>query len=176
MAWKKLKFDDDTQARKAVLTPAGAIVPSATTGGFLSAEQDIVDGTGHSHYVLNFDAASKEYAFWEFIIPGDYDGGTIEPTIFWTSTATSGSVKWGVEILGKEPSELWNATLSAGGTKTTDATGAGNIIDSPLTGFSPGWAAGDLVVVGVYRDATDATDDYTADASLVMMEIDYTGR
>ncbi|GAI39253.1 unnamed protein product [marine sediment metagenome] len=46
-----------------VLTPAGAIIPTAA-----GAEQKQIEGTNHSYYVLAFDTTTLEKADWQFIM------------------------------------------------------------------------------------------------------------
>jgi len=166
---KEVLESDYDKGRRAVLTPSGAIVP-ATSG----AEQKQTDGTNFSYYTLNFDKDADESAFWEFIVPDDYDGGNITVNIWYKTTVTTGAVVFNVQVLGREEGEAFDAALGAAQavTDTVPAT-AGNIGICAPSAFSPGWSAGDLVVVKLLRDADNGSDTADADISVVMVEVEY---
>src|SRR3989338_7263798 len=64
--------------RSIILTAPGAVTP-ATNG----AAQAKTNGTNHSYYTLGFDSATEESAYWQWVMPDSYDGGTVDVTIFW---------------------------------------------------------------------------------------------
>ncbi|GAI81640.1 unnamed protein product [marine sediment metagenome] len=94
---KQILESDYAKGRRAILTPAGAIVPAE--GG---AEQKQIEGTNFPYYTLNFDKEADESAFWEFIVPDDYDGGNITVNIWYKTTVTTGNVVFEVKVLGRE--------------------------------------------------------------------------
>lgn len=155
--------------RIAVLTAAGAITD--TNNG---PAQTKVDGTNHDYYVCDFDAAADEIVYWDFIIPAEYTGGNITPTVYWIAAATSGAVVWSVQVLGVADSEAYDAALGAAQsvTTTTDGT-AGDVNTSTISAFSPSWAAGDLVIVKLFRDADNGSDTMTGDARFLQMQISW---
>jgi len=168
--WEKILHESDyDKGRRAILTPAGAIVPAS--GG---AEQKQTDGTNLSYYTLNFDKDSEESAFWELCLPDDYDGGTVLVNIWWKSSATSGNVVFKVQVLGREEGEALDVALGSAQsvTDTTPAT-AGNIGICAPSAFSPGWSAGDYIVIKLTRDATNGSDTLAVDAEVIMVEIEY---
>jgi len=170
VTWDKVVYDADyDKGRRAILTPAGAVIP--TTAG---AEQKKTDGTNFSYYVLAFDASAAESAFWEFVLPDDYDGGNISVNIWWKSTATSGAAVFTISVLGRTEGETLDDTLGTAQsvTDTTPAT-AGSIAMCAPAAFSPGWAAGDYIVVKLSRDATNASDTLTVDAEVIMVVVQY---
>ena len=84
-----------------------AVVPAA--GGAESAQ---VDGTNFSYWVLNFDAAAEEEAYWVWTLPEDFDPDRdILVDIWWKSTLTSGDVKWSVRMQGRTVCDPWDAAL-----------------------------------------------------------------
>lgn len=168
--WEKCVYETDyNKGKRAILTPSGAIVPD--TGG---AEQKQVNGTNFQYYVLAFDKAADEAAYWEFIVPDDYDGGNISVNIWYKTTVNTGAVVFNVQVLGREEGEAFDAALGAAQavTDTVPAT-AGNIGICAPSAFSPGWSAGDLVVVKLLRDADNGSDTADADISVVMVEVEY---
>lgn len=168
--WDKAIYETDyDKGRRAILTPAGAIVPSSGGG-----EQAQTDGTNFSYYTLNFDKATDEAAYWQLIVPDDYDGGNITVNIWYKTTVTSGAVVFNVQVLGREEGETFDAALgSAQAVTDTVPASAGNIGVCAPSAFSPGWSAGDLVIVKLLRDADNGSDTADADISVVMVEIDY---
>lgn len=168
MAWKKLIYDGDyDKGRRIILTPAGAIVPSSN-----GAEQKQTDGTNLSYYTLNFDNAADESAYWECIVPDDYDGGNIIPNIWYKTTTNVGNVSFDVAVLGREEGETFDNALGAAQTVNDNVPATANSIGiCAPTNFNPGWAAGDFVAVKLLRDVSD--DNAAADVSVVMVEIDY---
>jgi hypothetical protein len=168
--WDKLIYEKDyDKGRRAILTPAGAIVP-ATAG----AEQKQSDGTNFSYYTLNFDKDAEESAFWEFCLPDDYDGGTILVNLWWKSSATSGDAVFKVQVLGREEGETLDAALgSAQSVTDTTPASAGNIAVCAPMAFSPSWVAGDYVVIKLARDATNVSDTLAVDAEVIMVVVEY---
>jgi len=170
VTWEKHVLEADyDKGRRAILTPAGAIVPSS--GG---AEQKQTDGTNFSYYTLNFDKDTEENAFWELCLPDDYDGGTILVSIWWKSSATTGNVIFKVQVLGREEGETLDSALGSAQsvTDTTPAT-AGNLAVCAHAAFSPGWSAGDYVVIKLARDATNGSDTLAVDAEVIMVVVEY---
>ena len=168
MAWKKLVFEADyDKGRRIILTAAGAIVPAS--GG---AEQKQTDGTNFSYYTLNFDKDADEAAYWECIVPDDYDSGNIIANIWYKSTVNAGTVSFDVAVLGREEGENFDNALGAAQTITENVPATVNAIGiCAPTNFSPGWVAGDFVVVKLLRDISD--DNANADISVVMVEVEY---
>lgn len=168
--WEKCVYEADyDKGRRAVLTPSGAIVP--TTAG---AEQKQTNGTNFSYYTLNFDKATDEAAYWVFNVPDDYDGGAIAVNIWYKTTVNTGAVVFNVQVLGREEGETFDSALGTAQavTDTVPAT-AGNIGICAPPAFSPGWSAGDLVVVKLLRDADNGSDTADADIEVVMVEVEY---
>ncbi|MBA7605664.1 hypothetical protein ES703_12798 [subsurface metagenome] len=153
----------------AVLTPSGAIIPAAD-----GAEKTQIDGTNFSYFVLDFDKASAEEAYWEFAIPPDFDNTkNILVTFFWKAVAAvAGNVKWGVSVLGRANGEVWDAALGAEQTVTDDTEDVATEMSvSSVSAFASGWEGYDAAIVKVRRVAGDDTMD--EDARLLMVVISY---
>lgn len=167
--WAKQVLEADyDKGRRAILTPAGAIVPAS--GG---AEQKQTDGTNFSYYTLNFDKASDEAAFWQFIVPDDYDGGNITVNIWYITTVTTGDVIFNVQVLGREEGEAFDSALGAAQAVTDTVPATAVIGICAPSAFDPGWSAGDLVVIKLLRDADNESDTADADVSVLMLELEY---
>jgi len=150
-----------------ILTPGGAIVPTSAGAG-----QSMTDGTNMSYYTLGFEPAIDEIAYWEFIIPDTYTSGSITPTILWTGTPTAGDVVWSVQTVGRTDSEQYDAALGAAQSVTTTIDGTTEDINtSVISEFDPGWAAGDIVIWKMLRDADNGSDTMVGDADAIMMKI-----
>lgn len=165
---KQILESDYDKGRRAILTPAGAIVP-ATAG----AEQKQTEGTNFPYYVLNFDKDTDESAFWEFIVPDDYDGGIITVNIWYKTTVTTGMVVFEVKVLGREEGETFDAALGIGHSNSADTVpgSAGNIGICAPAAFNPVWTAGDLVILKLMRDVSEGTA--AADIQVIMVEVAY---
>jgi hypothetical protein len=165
--------DTLTQTRTAILTAAGAI-PQASGGP----AKTLTTGTNHTYYALAYDKATDEHAFFNFTVPQDFQAGNVTVKVLWIAeAATSGAAVWNVATLGRQAGEAWDAALGSvqSVTSTTNGT-AKNLNAATFTAFNPGWAAGDLVVVKVSRDADHASDTLDADALLICVEVQYTGK
>jgi len=151
------------------LTPAGAIVP-ATNG----AEQAQVNGTNFSYFVLNFDKATDEKAYWFFIVPEKYDGGNVVFNVWCKTTVTTGNVMWVIKTVDVADGATFDTALSTSITfsaKTVDGTAGDAFVASKTA--DPGWTAGRLAIVELSRDADNASDTADADVSMLMIEINY---
>lgn len=154
----------------AVLTPSGAIIPTAD-----GAEKTQIEGTNFSYIVLDFDQASAEEAYWSFDLPPDFDATkNIVATFTWkaSAAAVAGNVKWGISVGGRADGEVWDAALGAEQTvQPTVEDVATEISKDSVAGWASGLAAGDTVIVMVRRVAGD--DTMAEDARLLMVVISY---
>jgi len=148
------------QFRFVTLLPEEAVLPA--TGG---AAVTKTDGTNFSYNTLDFDADTEESAYWVFNLSPDYAGEDIFVIIRWKSTATTGDVKWGLSVLGREEGEVWDAALGTEQTVvSTTADVAGELVYSTILPFPPNLSPNDTVIVKLARKAADAADTMAADA------------
>lgn len=127
-----------------------------------------------SGYVFDFDKDSDEYAVFNVMLPGDYDGRAIKCTLYWMATAGStGDVRWRV-----------HARCYGDGAATSDSsTGLGAIVDAfqgqqvlhtaSLSVTPLNATAGKFLVLALRRQASDPTDTFDADARLLGLRIAY---
>ena len=139
-----------------------------------------LDGTQKRWYYL-FDASTIEYVDYEFIMPAQYvSTQTITVKLNFTmASATSGNVVWGVRFMAVSPNDA--AVLETDSFDTaiyhTEAVpaAAGRLDQAVLTASNAaadGVAAGDTVIMRVYRNANHASDIATGDAELTGIILD----
>jgi len=163
--------DNRVNTLLAVLTPAGAEIP--LTDGAEKHQQDL---TNSDPWVLSFDNANSENAYWRFKVPPTYQGGNVVVTIHFKTSVNTGAARLIITTIGIANGETYDTTLSstifdeimtvpgtAGLLKIQSETYAG--------GMSPGWAVGDEAIIRLYRYASDANDTADADVDVTMVEI-----
>ncbi|MDD3007059.1 MAG: right-handed parallel beta-helix repeat-containing protein [Candidatus Pacebacteria bacterium] len=157
--------------RSLILTPSGATIPTSD-----GASQVKIDGANHTYYVLDFDDSADESAYWHWTMPDSYDGGTIDVTYYWETTATTGDTIWCFQTVGIEPnnSEDIDTALSTAICETDTAQADANDLASVTESLAAsGFVAGDYVAFKVYRDADDGSDTLVGDARLVKIKVEY---
>jgi hypothetical protein len=139
-------------------------------------------GTNFPVFGLSFDAAADEAAFWKFIATS-YGSGNLTLTIYWyADTASSANVVWESQISAITP-DTDTQDIETDGLATlnfvqdTHLGTTGQRLHScsiTITNLDS-IAAGDLITLRIARDAngTNATDDMTGDAILVMVTLSY---
>ena len=165
-----IKYPSTAGARRSIiLTSSGAIPP--TTGG---TEKTQVDGTNHSYYVLDFDAASDEASYWQWAMPDSYNDGTINITYYWIAAATTGNVVWCFQARGASTGEAIDAALSTAVCETAAAPGVANTLAATTESTAASnFTKGEYITFKVFRDADNAADTMTGDARLVKVKIEY---
>jgi len=126
--------------------------------------------------VLDFDDTIDETAFFLSTLPSQYGGGQFEALVTWTSsTATTGSAKLRVETTRMTSGVNLDLLPSADGTAdlTISApTTNGKLATSQSVPINTGGAAaGDLLLVGVTRLASDVVDTLVGDLEFVSLEV-----
>jgi hypothetical protein len=160
-----------------------ALTPNAVAGPKTDyATLDILEG-GSSPVelwtVLDFDAASIEYADFKIALPANYGGGGLTLTLVYTmSSANSGNVVWeaairrcndGSEEIDSDSSQTYDYN------SVTDAVEAtvGRVGYATIT-FTDGadmdsLAAGEMAMLRIRRKADDGSDTASGDAELQMI-------
>ena len=153
------------------LIPDDAVLPAANPAALAS-----VDGVNFSYECLDFDQATEESAYWEWYLSPDYLSENIVVDIYWIATPAAGDVKFGFSVLGREKGETWDSALGTERTVVQPTGGAGVLNKARITTFSPGWAAGDVLLFKLARKAADAADTLADDARMVKVVVSYTGQ
>lgn len=153
----------------AIFTPAHNEPPSASY-----ATLDLRNG----HPVLDYDAAADENGVFTDVLPRAYAGGGLTVRLWWLATsATTGDVKWNVQIERMDTgTDLDADSFAAAQTATTTTSATSGAPVSTDVAFTSGaqmdsLAAGESFRLKVTRDANDAADTMTGDAELLSVEI-----
>ena len=168
--WQGLPITD---TRTAILDPIAAVLP---TGQFdQGAERVFVESAAKRFwYELRFDDTTNEYAMWHLTLPAIATSLELKFTIKWKAAATTGDVRWAVEVLAVGDDDVWDAvtgqqTLVTDSAKST----AEDVNKAELTAIVPtGGTAGDILKILLYRNASDTTNDtMTGDAKTVGVNV-----
>ena len=154
----------------ASFAPHGAETPSAAY-----ATLDARNG----HPVLDFDATTDESAAWTDVLPAHYGGGGLTVTVLWAATsATTGDVRWDVQIERIDDGGLDTDADSFASAQSATATAPGTSGSLRYTAiaFTAGaqmdsLAANELFRLKVTRDANHAADTMTGDAELFAVRV-----
>ena len=129
--------------------------------------------------VLDFDKDTEEHADFTFVLPSDYNGGTMTAKFFWmhAATTTDFGVVWGIEgrVYAND-----DALDQAIGTAQTIADTGGTTEDLYISDATAAitWAGtpagGQLINLTVYRKAADGSDTLAIDARLIGVQLSYT--
>ena len=138
------------------------------------------NGTNFPVTGLAFDAAAAENAHWEWRAI-TYGSGNLTVDLDWyADTATSGVVRWGVQIAAITPdSDTQDVETKALATaQTADDTHLGTtgqrLHRLPVTVTNlDSLANNDAVWIKIYRDAANAADTLAGDAILVGVTVSY---
>lgn len=125
--------------------------------------------------VLDFDASTAEYIDFIGYLPGHYSGGGLTVTLVWSaSAATSGDVVWRAAFRrvqdDAEDLDSTTHTYDYNSVTAPAPTAQGEVSYDSMT-FTHGvdmddLTAGEMFVLRVSRDATNASDTMTGDAEL----------
>lgn len=162
-----------------ILTARDAI-PTATSGvphAIFAGAASPAEGVP----VLSFDSAADEFADFVCVMPRHYGGGGVTLTLYWASTQTSGTCRWGAAFRAvPDDAEDVDTTAHSYDFNTiaaTTANVAGEFAYDAIA-FTNGAdmdsvAAGEMFVLRVFRDGdgTSGTDDLTGDAFLAAIEV-----
>jgi len=158
-------------------SPSGQIFLSAvgmwpsTTNGCSTNTQVELGTNDVDIYVLDFDAASEEYAQATLAMPSDWDASTVTAVFYWThaATTTNFGVVWGCQGRSYANSDALDQAFGTA-QEIADTGGTTNdlFISSATSAITiAGATASELVQFRVYRDPTDGSDTMAIDARLI---------
>jgi hypothetical protein len=156
--------------KETIWVPAGAMTP-ATTNGPGSAQVELTTNK-QNFTVLEFDAATIEYAHFNARMPKSWDLGAVTFVAVWmhAATTTNFGVVWALQALALSDDDAADASWGTAVTQVDTGGTTSDIYHGPESsavtiGGSP--AAQDLVAFRFYRDATNGSDTMAIDARLV---------
>lgn len=125
---------------------------------------------------MDFDKDTDEFAQIMVPMPKSWDEGTITVQFLWTAT-TTGTVIWAAQAVALSDDDALDTAFGTAQTVSDAVTAAGDLMVSSYTSAitvagSP--ADNDVVVLQVYRDADDGSDNLAADAKLIGVRVRYT--
>jgi len=147
------------------IVSAGAADPLSTTPAVM--------GQRNNHVTLDFDAAADRMSVFSLIMPAAYGGGGITVVLQWVAaTATTGNVKWNVEIERTTAQDTDSDSFASAQTATTACDGTSGIIATTSIAFTSGAQMDSVVAldrfrVRVTRDADDGADTMAGNAPLL---------
>lgn len=148
----------------------------ATTGTATGPEKITTNGTNIDYTTLNYDDSSEEIAYWAWVVPDIYNGGSVQMTIHWITSATSGAVYWGCGANEYGDSDTFDVSWPEDGSTvvTTADPAAGDLNTTVFTWFVPSstWDSGDLIFIGIDRLAQLAPDTMVGDAKVIDLNLE----
>ena len=157
--------------------PANAMTPTTSNGCASIASVETTAGRPDM-YVLDFDKDADEHAQFTVAFPKQWNLGTVTFQVFWSGTANTGGVSWGLQ------------GVACGDNDTIDvAYGTGIVVDDTEQGaleeVNVSAVSGAVTIAGspaddqlcyfrIYRDVSDANDDSSGDARLHGIKLFFT--
>ena len=174
---KKILLDNLAKGKRTIFLTAAGGVPTTTAGCAGPAQQEL-ETNDVMVTTLDFADDASEYAMWQIALPDRYDGGTITAQFYWTvPNANAGEVRWEISGRAYANSDALDQVMgSYVGVTDTCLEVVNDLHISAVTAAitlagSP--AAGELVMIKVYRDHDHADDDYGYDAQLLMVKLEF---
>ena len=159
-----------------IFVPALAMFGTTTNG----ADAQAVETTAlrPELKVLDFDAATAEYAQFSIAMPKSWNEGTVTYQVFWSPGNTNtGNCIWGLQGVGVA-NDATSDVVFGTAQEVTDAGGGAveDVLLSPTsTAITVASAAVDAYTYfQIYRDAADVSDTFTGDARLLGIKLFYT--
>ena len=160
-----------------IVIPASAMI-LATTNGPASAQLEST--TNKINYsVLDFDAATVEYAHFAIPFPKGWNESTITFRVFWRSTGSgTNAVVWQLQGVALSDGDSTDTaygtavTVTDAGQSSTTKMLVSTVSSAVTIAGTP--AEGDMVMFRFARLATDGGDTLTTDAELIAVQLFYT--
>lgn len=158
--------------RSVVLMASGGY--PKTTGGCAAPQKNESSTNKRNYYTLDFDTGTDEKAEWLFVLPDNYDGGTITAIPYWTAASGSGTVCFAISGIAYANDAAIDTATGTAQTSTDTLITAGDVHIGPATSAitlagSP--AGGQLVAIQCMRDVSE--DTLGVDAKLIAIKIEY---
>jgi hypothetical protein len=159
---------------KTIYIPASQMTPRSDSGATPGSYES---STYKVHFeTLDFDPDVAQYAQFNLIMPEDWDLGTIKAKFLWTADTGSGVVYWALQAQSLSDDEAIDA---AWGTVQVINDTLLSLLDNhlspatPAITVSPTPVSGDNICFQVYRDATNGSDNFSGNARLISVFIQY---
>jgi hypothetical protein len=158
----------DITPRRSIFLSAGGGVARITAGcnSPISVEMPT---NKQNVYLLGFDKDTIQYSQWGFVMPDNYNGGTITSRFYWSALSGSGDVVWRIRGIAYNDSDALDQAFGTEVSATDTLLTAGDVHITPETStftLAGNPAGGSFVVIQVDRFASDGADSLTANAAL----------
>ena len=158
-----------------VWIPASAWIPRTTTGCGIDSTETSTNRQNFDQ--LLFDAATNEFAQALVRMPSNYNNSTVTARFYWTASAGSGAVVWGLQGRAFADDDALDSAFGTAQTVTDTLLATNDMHISASTsaitmGGTP--AATTPIQFQLYRDATAGGDTLGNDARLLGVEIIFT--
>lgn len=159
-----------------VWIPAAQMIPRSTNGCGVNSLETATNTVNYD--VLEFDPSTAEYAQFAIVLPNNWSATTQTITVkfHWTAASGSGAVVWGAQARAYPDN---SALAQASGTAQTVTDTLLTVVYEHISSATPAItiggtpANGNLIIMQVYRDATNASDTLATDAQLLGVEVTY---
>ena len=144
---------------------ASEFIPRTTNGCGIASEETATNRINRD--LLAFDAAAQEFAQTWFRWPAGW--ATAKVTFFWKASSGTGSAVWGARLRVFTDGDAEDQAFGTAQTVTDAAASANTHRQTAATSaITPGGTvtAGKLTCLGIYRDATNGSDNLAVDALL----------
>jgi hypothetical protein len=133
-----------------------------------------VTGTDVQLNYISLPSTGTSLATGAFVIPADWVSGNVTVKIWWSSSATSGDVRFNLRTLARASGEAINASPEVDTELTVSAPGGSNEIQVTTLSSAVPVSAGDMLMLNVRRLGDHAEDTMSASVQLFNVEIEYT--
>lgn len=161
---------------RTIVLSAGGAKPSTLSGSVTKALNFATNAV--DVYTQAFgDTLNQSRAQWNVTMPDSYNGGTMAASFYWTTTASSNSVKWFIQCRSLGDNEAIDQSWGSSGSVLDTAQTANTLLISGATGTitcagTP--AGGEDIQFRVFRNPMDGSDTMAATGSLLSVKIEYT--
>lgn len=167
-AWSSLAYAwQSTIGSQDIYIGAGAMWPRTTGGCAVLAKSEIATSLVNIQ-TLDFDQTTQEFAQFTLSLPRNWNNGTVTAKVYWTASAGTGTVQWGISGGAYSNDDALTTALGSAVTvddtllatndlHITDVTSAITLAGSP--------ADADFLAFQISRNP--ASDTLTADAKLL---------
>lgn len=171
------KLNNFAKKYKTKFIPGDAFQPSTTNGSAYATLYETTTNKNNIRY-MDFAKDAIQYAEATWMLPLNWDGGTITAQFFWTCTGGSSSagIVWGLKGRSFGNNELLDQELGTAQTVTdtweTDLANHKTSETSAIT-LAGTPAAGELIHLKAYREGTATADNLAVSARLLGVVIKY---